>query len=488
MSAVRLTFLRILISVTILCYSAGLYAQLEDNATAMTGEQVIDTSDYIPTFFTGALEVNLMIAASKGYASEIDRLIGEGADINAESDEGATPLIFAVSNNRLAAVEALLKYNPRLNEVAPGNDLPLFIAVKNRNFEITEALLRGGAEADRQDRHEATPLHYSSVYGYLEIVDLLLYYDANIDIKSEDGSTPLLASIWAGNADVSDLLIQNGANMEARDNKGFTPFLMASFTGDTLMMDLLYKNRVDIYAVNNSKHNALTLAIIADHRVVTEYLLRIGDKWTNSGKDANDPYSVAAKYRRKEMVNILKTNNIPGSIRYEIDQVALTLSSRFVVFDFHTGFSIAFKEPYLNGGFITGFDTKPGYSRVLVKDSEHVYHQYMDKGSLVYAGLFKDFSLTDRPVKSNFLVSTSLLASYSFGNKLKGTLIYPENKFMVIPAISLKWTNRNLALSIGAEYLKSDYYRIGPVWMRIGFSYTYFFDKIRTKNKTKNWY
>ena len=55
----------------------------------------IDTSDYIPSFYTGGYSnYNLMIAASKGYASEIDRLIEKGADINAETNEGATPLDF----------------------------------------------------------------------------------------------------------------------------------------------------------------------------------------------------------------------------------------------------------------------------------------------------------------------------------------------------------------------------------------------------------
>ena len=33
-----------------------------------------------------------MVAASKGYDQEIERLISKGADINAETEEGATPL------------------------------------------------------------------------------------------------------------------------------------------------------------------------------------------------------------------------------------------------------------------------------------------------------------------------------------------------------------------------------------------------------------
>jgi len=491
MSAVRLSILRIFILVAILTRTGSICAQWPALDSVWARWPIIDTSGYIPSFYN----YNLMIAASKGYASEIDRLIAKGADIDVLTIDGATPLVFAVYNNRLTAVKTLLNYNPLLNQVTTSYETPLLIAVKNRYFEITEALLRAGAQVDFTDRHGATPLHHASLNGYMDIVDLLLYYGANIDEKSVAGTTPLLASIWAGYADVADLLIQNGANMEARDSEGYTPFLMAAFFGDTLIMDMLYKKGVDIYATNTSNHNALTLTIMAGNSVATAFLLKIGDKWTKSGIDVLDPYKVASKYRRKEIIKILENNNIPGKFKYEIDQLDIKISSRFCLNDFYTGVSILFKEPYLNGGIIAGCDMKLWYTRVTIKKSDylfgeynHLFYQYMDKGSVVYAGLFKDFALTDNAFKSNFEFSTSLSAGYAFGNKLKGTNITPENKFMVIPAISLKWKKRNLSLSLGLDYMKTEYYHNGPVWLRIGSSYNLFFDNVRTKAKTINWY
>ncbi len=465
-----------------------MYGQSTKIDSLLPGLQDIDTSDYVPSIYEGALEYNLMIAASKGYDTEITRLIGKGALINAQTNEGATALIFAVANNRLSAVKTLLTFYPVLDKVTTSYETPLLIAVKNRNFEISEALIRAGADIDFPDRHGATPLHHASLNGYLDIVDLLLYYDASIDEKTDEGTTPLLASIWAGYADVADLLIQNGTDMEARDNEGFTPFLMAALYGDTLIMDLLYKKGVDIYATNNSNHNALTLSILAGNSEATEFLLKTGDKWTNSGRYAVNPYSVASKYRRKEIINILEKHNIQGKLKYEIDQVAIGVSSRFFLNDIFSCVSLSFKEPYLNGGFVAGYDTKLWYTRVLIKNSENLYYQYIDKGSVAYAGLFKDFALTDRLGKCNFAFSTSLLAGYSFGNKLKGTLLTPGNKFMVIPSISLKMIKMNFSLNLGLEYLKTEFYKNGPVWLRIGCSYNHFFDKIRTQVKTLKWY
>jgi ankyrin repeat protein len=448
----------------------------------------IDTSDYIPTIYSGALDYNLMIAASRGYASEIERLIKKGADIDAETSEGATPLIFATINNKLLAVKTLLYYKPSIDVVTKNYETALLISVKNRYFDIAEALIRSGADIDYSNRQGATPLHYAAIYGYLELVDLLLYYDASIDLKSKEGFTPLLSSIWAGYADIADLLIQNGANMETRDNDGYTPFLLAAFYGDTLIMNMLYKKGVDIYATNKSKHNALTISILANHLDATKLLFTMGDKWSDSSIYEINPYSVASKYRRREMINLLQENNVPGQFKYEIDQIAFSASARFCFNDIYEGISLSFKEPYLNGGFIIGFDTKLWASRLLIQNDEHLYYQYMSKGSVAYAGLFKEFALTDSPERLNYSVSTTLLAGYSFANMLRGTLNTPDNKFMIIPSISFKLTKMNFSFFMGTEYLKTAYYKNGPVWFRIGGTYNYFFDRIRTKPNTVNWY
>jgi ankyrin repeat protein len=450
--------------------------------------ELIDTSDYMPSFYETALNYNLMIASSRGYVTEITRLIGLGADVNNETIEGITPLIYAVLYNRIEAVKTILKYNPVLDKMTSSYETPLIIAVKNNSPELCEILIRAGADIDITDRNGATPLHYAAINGYLEITDLLLYYNASIDDKSDDGITPLLAAIMAGYADVADLLIQNGANMEARSNKGFTPFIMAAVDGDTLIMDLLYKHGVDIYASNNAHYNALDLSISSNQPEAVKYLLRIGKKWTNAQENALDPYIVATKYRRKEMVSILKENNVPGNVRYSIDQATFTLSSRFTLRDYYAGLSIAFKEPYLSAGIITGCDMKFWYSRVLVKDSEHLYYQYLDKGYLAYGGIFKDFTLHENPFKSNIMLTTTLLAGYSFGHTLKGRLYGPANDFMVIPDITLKWNIRNFSISMGIEYIQSPYYHIGPVWVRAGFSHTLFFDRVRTQVTPIKWY
>ncbi len=449
----------------------------------------IDTSEYLPLSISGALDYNLMVAASEGFFTEIERMILMGADIENMTLEGATPLILAVSNNKAEAVNVLLHYDADVNIITNMYETPLLISVRNQNFEIAENLIRNGAEVNFQDKHVASPLHHASVYGYFYIADLLLYYDAEIDDKDFDGTTPLMAAIWSGFADIADLLIQNGANMEARDNNGFTPFLIAAQNGDTLIMNMLKEKGVDIYEQNKFKWDALDLAIRADQSEAAEMLIKSGNKWKDPDRKAINPYNIAVRYSRKNIIDLLERNGIPESKKLEVDQLALSLSFKSDFRDIYTGFSFAFKEPFRNLGLIAGFDTKLWYTRVLVKESDFLYYQYFDKNSIVYAGVFKDFRLTDNLFKSNIYFSSSLSAAYLFGSKYKGTLLKTDNSLKVIPAVSLKWIiKNNIILVSGIEFMNTDFHKIGPVWGRFGVSYNFFFDNERAPVKTIKWY
>lgn len=458
--------------------------------TAQTGpdkSSAIDTSNYVSYIYQGAIDYNLMIASSKGYLSEINRLISKGADVSAETEQGVTPLIFAALNNQNDAVKLLIAYGADIEKATMKGEMPLIIAVKNNNPGMAEDLIRAGADINTGDKNNATPLHFAAVYGFLQIADLLLYYEASPDLKANDGSTPLLASAWAGYPDLCDLLIQNRASVNEKDNEGYTPLMITALTGDTVIMDLLLKKGAGLYQKNDAGNNALTLAIIANNGDAIKYLLKAGNKWDDPGFGANNAYSVAAKYGRKKAIALLEENKIAGRVIYKFDQADLSLSTRFVTHDIYTGFSLAFKEPFLNAGIILGIDTRLWYNRLLIKQSENIYYQYFNKSSLAYAGLFKDFNIHDYGAKGVLSASTSLSAGKVFGSKLKGTSNSLADRFVIIPEAGIKWTVRNIAISGSLSYLKSDFYKVSPLWTRIGITYNLYFDNVRIKPKILKW-
>ena len=447
----------------------------------------VDTIGYVPSWYDGALEYNLMIAASKGFSGEIDRLVKMGAKVNSYNDDGSTPLMVAVDYKHLETVKAILKHSPLLDEFTIYSETALMIAVKKNFFEIAEVLIRAGAKIDFADNRGATPLHYSALYGYAEMIDMLLYYNAPVDAKTNDGTSALHTAICIGNVEITDLLITNGANMEGIDNDGNTPFLIAASFGDTLIMDILYKYGVDIYSKNNRNHNALTLAIAFNHKETVAYLMQIGDKWNENSSPGYDPYKVAAKFGRHDIADVLIANNMPGSAKFSFDMAALSVYTRFTGRNIYSGFGLSLREPYLNAGITAGINTKLWQTRIMVEKSQDVYYQYFDKSSMVYAGLFKDFIIREKNNYRRILFSTSLSAGYTFGNKFKGTEIEPEKKVFVIPGVAIKSTSKLMSTFIGLDYMNLGYYKAGSIWMTIGFSGNFYFDNMNITQKKIRW-
>jgi len=464
-----------------------LFLVLSENTNYCQHYVIIDTTDYLPYYYDGALDNNLMVAASLGYEGQIDKLIARGADINAETPEGATPLIFAVANNRSGSVQKLLAYDPVIDKLTASDETPLIISVKNGNLEIAEILIRGGADIDMPNSKGVAPIHFAAVKGDIEMTDLLIYYGADINLKSADGTSPLMASVWAGFHDVSDLFIRNGANLEARDRNGFTPLLIAAQNGDTMMINLLLKNGVDIYERNNFNYNALNIAIEANHKTAVELLLEHGDKWTSSDKNGMNPYTIAASYGRKEIISLLEQKNIPGRIGFRINEISVFPSVKLNNRDIYTGCAIMFREPLMKAGLFTGFDFKPAYSRVLVKAGENLFYQYYDKNSVIYAGLFKDFTLRESFSGPIIYASIAFSGGFSFGPEFRGTNIPSKEKLRLMPSAGLKLQIKHFSAAIDLEYMKTQFYGISPLWFRAGFAYNYFISKVRSPRKTIRW-
>ncbi len=435
------------------------------------------------------LNIALFKASAEGHINQIRWLINKGADINAWTYDHVTALHFAAGNDNKEAVRVLLEYEPDLNVLSSYSESPLHIAVKRNNSEIAEMLVRAGADINIKDRFGATPLHYASAYGYFSIVDMLLYYEASIWLSDNEGTTPLMASVWAGHANIADLLLQKGADPSSKDRDGFTPFLIAAQNGDTLIMELLIKRFVNIYETNKYKYNALDLAIMANHKEAVEFLLKKGDKWTTDyNNEAINPYSVAVSYSRKDLADMLLKYKIPPAVHKGFDQTNVMTNAKINLHDFYTGINISLKAPLKNIGILTGIDFKPTYSRVLVKKSEDEFFQYFDKSYLLYAGAFKDFSLTDYPLKGNWKATLLVGSGYFFGNKYRGTNLYSEQKFKLIASAGIKYEKNNLLLKAEIEYFSTPFYNIGPLWLRLGTGYTFFRNNIKAPGKLIKWY
>lgn len=459
---------------------------LSINTSGQDEPGIIDTSYYLP--YPDGLNTNLMIASAEGYTSEVHRLIKLGADVDATNYENITPLIYAVANNHVTTVKALLEYNPDTETFTNSGESALHIAAKDNMVEIVEVLIRAETNINLKDSHGATPLHYATAYGYFYMCDLLLYYNADIEARSEDGSTPLIASVYSAQADISDLLLQSGSNPDIPDNEGYTPLMIASQNNDTLTMSLLLNAGADLDAINAYNFDALGMAIRTNQYEAFKFLLERIDSEKYKNKKILSPVLIAQKFGKTKILEELKDAGFSEPSKFEFDRVNIQAGIKTAIRDYYTRLGLSFKNPLLKLMVNAGFELKPVYSRVLVEYSSDTYYQYFDKRYIIYAGIGKEFRLTENYSRGNLSIDFNINAGYMMASQYRGTNIKPPDKVRIMPQVFLRWEKSKFNIYGGYEFMNTELYRIGPSWFSFGLSYDLYFDKMQSPIKKIKWY
>ena len=107
---------------------------------------------------------NKLIQSSKfGNKETVEKLLKEGADVNAKNSEGYTALILASSNGHKEIVEMLLEKGADVN--AKDNDMAIRLSIwasRNGHKEIVEMLLEKGADVNAKNDYGYTALIWAS--------------------------------------------------------------------------------------------------------------------------------------------------------------------------------------------------------------------------------------------------------------------------------------------------------------------------------------
>ena len=164
----------------------------------------------------------LMVAASFNYSIVVSILIASGADVNAKSVIGQTPLHYATQ---------FLRHT---------NDRGV--------FKTAELLINNGADVEAQDEDGFAPLHHAARNGMSKTAELLISNGADVNVKYKDGSTPLLYAAGEGMSKTAELLINNGADVNARGKRGSMPLHMAAVSQVSKVVELLINNGAEINA------------------------------------------------------------------------------------------------------------------------------------------------------------------------------------------------------------------------------------------------
>ena len=154
-------------------------------------------------------------------------LLDYGADVNLETSQGDTPLMFAIRYNKDA-------------------------------LEVIKTLIIHGAKVNTKNRKDHfTPLMIAASKGLVPVIDYLLTNEkdqARIDLKDKCDGTALFYAIKYQHFDAAIYLINKGSDCNIVTSKGNTPLIAATLTtkGETVTKLLLQK-RVKIESENQNR-------------------------------------------------------------------------------------------------------------------------------------------------------------------------------------------------------------------------------------------
>ena len=167
----------------------------------------------------GRSESTPLHTASYSFGGSVDIvrwLLNHGADSNARSYSGRTPLHWAVYGVHPEVVHVLLERKVDINLQSKKGKTPLYDAMRYflpypKEVDIVRRLLEHGADTNIPDHRDSTPLHQASYRGFLEAARLLLSYGAKVDAKDGEGITPFQVASSRGHHETAELLLEHGA-------------------------------------------------------------------------------------------------------------------------------------------------------------------------------------------------------------------------------------------------------------------------------------
>src|SRR5262252_3263429 len=254
-----------------------------------------------------AANMTLLEAAESGDRATAMRLLGQGANPNAQSADGATAVMYASANADLDLVRALIKAGANVKLKNRFGTSALTEAAIIGSAPVIDALLKAGADPNTKNPEGETPLMAVARGGKVEAAKRLLDAGADVNAKEDWGGQSAL--MWAAaqsQAEMVKLLASRGADVNARGvihqwerkviteprpkdmNKGgFTPLLYAAREGYVECAKNLIAAGADPDLDDPDRVAPLNMALLNLHFNFAAYMIKAGadlDKWDLFGR------------------------------------------------------------------------------------------------------------------------------------------------------------------------------------------------------------
>jgi len=180
---------------------------------------------------------SFLAAIRDGDHATVKALLDQGADIEARTEVGDTPLMQAALNSDTEMMQLLLQRGANVNARGLYDTTPLLRAIHDPNK--VQLLLRSGARID-----ERAMVLAAMVPGSRQVLEMLAEQGSNVN-ASVGGYTPLMAAAYGGDLDAVTWLVEHGADVKARSDAGCIALNGAAVSGNPAIVKLLLERGAD---------------------------------------------------------------------------------------------------------------------------------------------------------------------------------------------------------------------------------------------------
>ncbi|MFC1781833.1 ankyrin repeat domain-containing protein [Planctomycetota bacterium] len=314
---------------------------------ALTSRSMTETAtEQEETYYDSLFE-----AVEAGDLAEVKRLIDEGANVNAQDEDGMTPLAwFIFAGQRplnIEIAELLIDEGADVNLADKWDEPPLYFAIVNNLKELINFLVSKGADVNIKGINE-TPLHWAVnnpfIFNNLRVpnmdtIKLLVDNGAKYDVKDGEGYTALRHAAFFGQKDTLKLfiskgvdtsslhmaacagdlthvkeLIEQGIEVDIKDDADWTALFWAAGAGQTDIAEFLIQNNADVNIIVNCGRRTRSLlhqaALTNDVRLADLLIAKGVDvNVTSAGFGSGTPLSYASIRGNKDVIELLVDKN-----------------------------------------------------------------------------------------------------------------------------------------------------------------------------------
>lgn len=160
--------------------------------------------------FSSIFATTLFQRVQENNASEVEKLIKSGADVNVKDGKGNASLHYAAFLGFVDIARKLIDAGAQVDALGQNSMVPLQFAVAKNHAEVVKLLLEKGANKNQVDAHGFTVLASAVIRGYEQVVRELIAKGADVNVKSKDG-LPVFHMVTRA-TNVNDQARANGLN------------------------------------------------------------------------------------------------------------------------------------------------------------------------------------------------------------------------------------------------------------------------------------